>query len=53
MLGTYTNFVNLMDLAAIALPAGFTPAGLAAGVTLIGYRELRDLQRIGPPPALS
>jgi allophanate hydrolase len=36
VLGTYTNFVNLMDLAAIALPAGFTPNGLAAGVTLIG-----------------
>ena len=36
VLGTYTNFVNLMDLAAIALPAGFTPHGLAAGVTLIG-----------------
>jgi allophanate hydrolase len=36
VLGTYTNFVNLMDLAAIALPAGFTPAGLAAGVTLVG-----------------
>jgi len=36
VLGTYTNFVNLMDLAAIAVPAGFTPEGLAAGVTLIG-----------------
>jgi allophanate hydrolase len=36
VLGTYTNFVNLMDLAALALPAGFTPNGLAAGVTLIG-----------------
>jgi allophanate hydrolase len=36
VLGTYTNFVNLMDLAAIALPAGFAPNGLAAGVTLIG-----------------
>jgi allophanate hydrolase len=36
ILGTYTNFVNLLDLAAIALPAGFTADGLAAGVTLIG-----------------
>jgi allophanate hydrolase len=35
-LGTYTNFVNLLDLAAIALPAGFSPAGLPFGVTLIG-----------------
>ena len=25
-LGTYTNFVNLMDLAAVAVPAGFTGA---------------------------
>ena len=28
-LGRYTNFVNLMDLAAVAVPAGFTPAGPA------------------------
>jgi allophanate hydrolase len=35
-LGLYTNFVNLMDLAAVALPAGFTPAGLPFGVTLVG-----------------
>jgi allophanate hydrolase len=35
-LGTYTNFVNLMDLAAIALPGGFGGNGLAYGVTLIG-----------------
>jgi allophanate hydrolase len=35
-LGTYTNFVNLMDLAAIALPAGFGGNGLAYGVTLVG-----------------
>ncbi|HUB94869.1 MAG TPA: allophanate hydrolase [Stellaceae bacterium] len=35
-LGTYTNFVNLMDLAAIAVPSGFTAAGLPFGVTLIG-----------------
>jgi allophanate hydrolase len=35
-LGTYTNFVNLCDLAAIAVPAGFGPTGLAEGVTLIG-----------------
>jgi allophanate hydrolase len=35
-LGLYTNFVNFLDLAAIALPAGFTPAGLPFGVTLIG-----------------
>ena len=35
-LGVYTNFVNLMDLSAIAVPAGFTSAGLPWGVTLLG-----------------
>jgi len=34
--GRYTNFVNLMGLAAIAVPAGFGPSGLPAGITLIG-----------------
>lgn len=34
--GRYTNFANLMGLAAIAVPAGFGPSGLPAGVTLIG-----------------
>jgi len=36
MLGTYTNFVNLLDLAAVALPVGFAPSGLPFGVTVIG-----------------
>jgi allophanate hydrolase len=35
-LGTYTNFVNLLDLAAVALPAGMRPDGLPFGVSLIG-----------------
>lgn len=35
-LGTYTNFANLMDLSAIAVPAGFRPDGLPFGVTLMG-----------------
>ncbi len=35
-LGLYTNFVNLMDLSALAVPAGFRPNGLPFGVTLIG-----------------
>ena len=34
-LGCYTNFVNLLDLAAIAVPAGFRPDGLPLGVTLM------------------
>jgi len=35
-LGYYTNFVNLMDLAAVAMPAGFRRDGLPFGVSLIG-----------------
>jgi allophanate hydrolase len=35
-LGTYTNFVNLLDLAALAVPAGFRRDGLPFGITLIG-----------------
>lgn len=35
-LGLYTNFVNLMDLAALAVPAGMRKDGLPFGVTLIG-----------------
>lgn len=34
--GLYTNFANLMGLSAIAVPAGFTDAGLPFGVTLVG-----------------
>jgi allophanate hydrolase len=35
-LGFYTNFVNLMDLAAVAVPAGFRSDGLPFGVSIIG-----------------
>ncbi len=35
-LGYYTNFVNLMDLAAVAVPAGFRANGLPFGISLIG-----------------
>jgi allophanate hydrolase len=35
-LGTYTNFVNLLDLAAIAVPNGLRPDGLPSGVTFVG-----------------
>ena len=34
-LGYYTNFVNLLDLAAVAVPAGFRSTGLPFGVSLI------------------
>jgi allophanate hydrolase len=34
-LGFYTNFVNLLDLSALAVPAGFRPNGLPFGVTLM------------------
>ncbi len=34
-LGTYTNFVNLADLSALAIPAGWRSDGLPFGVTLI------------------
>ena len=35
-LGYYTNFVNLLDLAAVAVPGGMKPNGLPFGVSLIG-----------------
>jgi allophanate hydrolase len=34
-LGRYTNFANLLDCSAIAVPAGFGPNGLPFGVTLV------------------
>lgn len=35
-LGLYTNFVNLLDMSAVAVPAGFRENGTGFGVTLIG-----------------
>ncbi len=35
-LGTYTNFVNLLDMTAVSVPAGFRANGLPFGVTLVG-----------------
>jgi allophanate hydrolase len=35
-LGRYTNFMNLLDLSGVSVPAGFTPEGLPFGVTLVG-----------------
>lgn len=48
--GRYTNFVNLLDCAAIAIPAGFDAHGhLPAGVTLIGP-AFTDDARPSPTP---
>lgn len=33
--GTYTNFTNLADLSALAVPVGFRADGLPAGITLL------------------
>ncbi len=37
-LGTYTNFVNLLDLCALAVPGPFRADGFPAGTTLIAPR---------------
>jgi allophanate hydrolase len=58
-LGRYTNFVNLLDMSAVAVPAGFRDNGTGFGVTLIGPawadRRLLALARryeeIAPMPA--
>ncbi|GAA1289019.1 hypothetical protein GCM10009609_65210 [Pseudonocardia aurantiaca] len=36
VLGRYTQFANLLDLTAVAVPAGATPDGRPVGVTLLG-----------------
>jgi allophanate hydrolase len=60
-LGLYTNFANLLDLSAIALPAGFRPNGLPFGISLLApafgeqflldlgarYREVGNLSSAG------
>ena len=44
MLGTYTNFVNLLDLAAITVPVGpSSEAGPPLSLTLIGPAWSDDL----------
>lgn len=46
-LGTYTNFVNLADMSALAVPAGFRDDGLPFGVTLIsGAWKDAELQHL-------
>jgi allophanate hydrolase len=52
-LGTYTNFVNLLDMAAVAVPAGFCANGLPWGISLIAQAHqdlplLRLAERLHP-----
>lgn len=35
VMGSYTNFVNLMDFCAVAVPNGFRPDGLAQGISFV------------------
>ncbi|MDB5970884.1 MAG: atzF [Hydrocarboniphaga sp.] len=51
-LGLYTNFMNLLDYAAVATPAGFLANGLPWGVTLFG-RAFTDQYLIGSAQSLS
>lgn len=59
-LGYYTNFVNLLDLAAVAVPAGIRDSGIPFGITLVGATDddafLSSLaavfRRNGPPPGV-
>ena len=48
-LGYYTNFINLLDMSAVAMPAGFLSNGLPFGVTFAAPkfydRPLLDLAR--------
>ncbi len=47
-LGYYTNFMNLLDYAAVSVPCGFMPDGLPSGVTLFG-RAFTDQYLLEPP----
>jgi allophanate hydrolase len=47
-LGCYTNFMNLLDLVGVSVPAGFRADGLPFGITLVGPRGTeRDLLQVG------
>ncbi|MEL6984221.1 MAG: amidase family protein, partial [Actinomycetota bacterium] len=55
-LGVYTNFVNLLDLAALAIPADDRADGLPFGVSVVGPAWSEDLlaevaRRFGDPTA--
>jgi Asp-tRNA(Asn)/Glu-tRNA(Gln) amidotransferase A subunit family amidase len=42
LLGTYTTFGNLLDLAGVAVPAGFRPDGVPHGITILGPAFAED-----------
>ena len=42
-LGYYTNFVNLLDLCAFAVPNGFQSNGLPMGITMIARAHEEDI----------
>ncbi len=50
-LGHYTNFMNLLDLSAVAVPGGFLPNGLPNGVTLFADHHC-DLRLLSYAQAL-
>lgn len=50
-LGYYSNFMNMLDYAAVAVPAGFMANGLPWGVTLFG-RAFTDQYLLGLADAL-
>lgn len=50
-LGTWTNFMNLLDYSALAVPVGFSERGLPIGVTLFGP-ALADLELLSFARAL-
>ena len=51
-LGTYTNFVNLLDLCGLALPAAMRPDGIPFGITLLAPAghdaQLASIGRVVP-----
>jgi len=51
-LGYYTNFLNLLDLSGLAVPAGFRPDGLPFGITYIAraFEDTSLLALAGAPP---
>lgn len=42
-LGYYTNFMNLLDLSALAIPAGFRENSLPFGITIVGDKFDEEL----------